>query len=1295
MLAGIALLPVLAVEASAQTGPIGYWKLDENPASNGTLLADSSGNANAGTLITNNGATNKSVPGRIGQALTFDGAGDYVDIANQANFNFNQQSFTVAAWVKDVTGVGIVASKGGGSEGWCFVISNTGLEVLLKSAGGTNEVDYAIGSQPFNDGNWHHVAAVIAFDTVTAGNNSVLLYVDGVPISGTNAGNGGPPALSSRTVKWGVRDANGTLQFFFPGKLDDARIYNSGLSASQVLALYGATTPTPTVTTTAATGVTASGAVLNGSVNPNGLATNAWFEWGTSPTLATFNTTATQGVGSGTTAQAVTATLSGLSAGTTYYYRAAASSSAGTAKGSIVSFNATATPGLVGYWKLDESPASNGTLLADSSGNANAGTLITNDGATNKSVPGRIGQALTFDGAGDYVDIANQANFNFNQQSFTVAAWVKDVTGVGIVASKGGGSEGWCFVISDTGLEVLLKNSSGTNVVDYAIGSQPFNDGNWHHVAAVIAFDTVTAGNNSVLLYVDGVPISGTNAGNGGPPALSSRTVKWAVRDANGTLQFFFPGKLDDARIYNSGLSASQVLTLYDAAPPPTPTVTTTAATGVTASGAVLNGSVNPNGLATNAWFEWGTSPTLATFNTTATQGVGSGTTAQAVTATLSGLSAGTTYYYRVAASSSAGTSKGSIVSFLTTTTGPLPTVTTTAATGVTASGAVLNGSVNPNGLATNAWFEWGTSPTLATFTATATQAVGAGTTAQPVTAGLSALIAGTTYYYRAAASSSAGTSKGSIVSFSTTAPPPTVTTMAATGVTASGAVLNGSVNPNGLATNAWFEWGTSPTLATFNATATQGVGSGTTPQAVTATLSGLSAGTTYYYRAAASSSAGTSKGSIVSFNATATSGLIGYWKLDESPASNGTLLADSSGIANAGTLITNNGATNKSVPGRIGQALTFDGAGDYVDIANQANFNFNQQSFTVAAWVKDVTGVGIIASKGGGSEGWCFVISDTGLEVLLKNSSGTNVVDYSIGSQPFNDGNWHHVMAVITFDTVTAGNNSVLLYVDGVLTSGTNAGTGGTPALSSRTVKWGVRDANGTLQFFFHGKIDEARIYNFALSPVHVAVGDSITAGSHDGDLSDGKGFEPILSDLLTASKGDLVLVANVGVSGTTSADGAASICFTLTAYPLAKHYLILYGSNDAFIPAVPSGLGLNPGDPGYNGSYKASMQQIITAVRNGDCRGPGLLPAKTPYLAKVPYTTFPGINYSMIQEYNAVIDELVFLNGIPVTPPDFYTYFQMNPGELDDGLHPNAQGYESMADKPNMWFDVLQPID
>ena len=77
---------------------------------------------------------------------------------------------------------------------------------------------------------------------------------------------------------------------------------------------------------------------------------------------------------------------------------------------------------------------------------------------------------------------------------------------------------------------------------------------------------------------------------------------------------------------------------------------------------------MTPNGQATTAWFEWGTDSTLATFSVTSNQSLGSGTTSQAVTVTLSELSFGTTYYFRMAASNATATTKGSIASFSTTT---------------------------------------------------------------------------------------------------------------------------------------------------------------------------------------------------------------------------------------------------------------------------------------------------------------------------------------------------------------------------------------------------------------------------------------------------------------------------------------------------------------------------------------------------------------------------------------------------------------------------------------------------
>jgi hypothetical protein len=129
----------------------------------------------------------------------------------------------------------------------------------------------------------------------------------------------------------------------------------------------------------------------------------------------------------------------------------------------------------------------------------------------------------------------------------------------------------------------------------------------------------------------------------------------------------------------------------------------------------------------------------------------------------------------------------------------------------------------------------------------------------------LTGLTTGTVYYFRVAARNGSGTSKGAVLSFLPGAVP-TVTTLAATSIGASGATLNGNVNPNGLPTDAWFEWGTSPSLVTFNTSSAQALEAGTNPLSVTATLSGLSSGTTYYYRVAASNSTGSANGSIASF---------------------------------------------------------------------------------------------------------------------------------------------------------------------------------------------------------------------------------------------------------------------------------------------------------------------------------------------------------------------------------------------------------------------------------------------
>ena len=99
---------------------------------------------------------------------------------------------------------------------------------------------------------------------------------------------------------------------------------------------------------------------------------------------------------------------------------------------------------------------------------------------------------------------------------------------------------------------------------------------------------------------------------------------------------------------------------------------------------------------------------------------------------------------------------------------------------------------------------------------------------------------------------------------FATSCPAPTVTTNAATAVTTTGATLNGSVNSNGLSTTASFEWGL--TTAYGSSTGIQSMGSGATPQTLTANLASLAACTTYHFRATATNTGGTTTGGDLTF---------------------------------------------------------------------------------------------------------------------------------------------------------------------------------------------------------------------------------------------------------------------------------------------------------------------------------------------------------------------------------------------------------------------------------------------
>jgi hypothetical protein len=170
----------------------------------------------------------------------------------------------------------------------------------------------------------------------------------------------------------------------------------------------------------------------------------------------------------------------------------------------------------------------------------------------------------------------------------------------------------------------------------------------------------------------------------------------------------------------------------------------------------------------------------------------------------ITGLSPGTTYYCQLTGVNSASNVLGGEVTF-TTPTGA-PTAITLAASSVAATNATLNGVVTTGGFNTMAWFQYGLTTNYGSFSATNSMA------ATNVPLAMSGLIRhlapGATYHYQLVAVNGTGTNAGADLTFTFPVIPPAVTTLAASGIGATNATLNGSVNPNGAATTAWFQYG-------------------------------------------------------------------------------------------------------------------------------------------------------------------------------------------------------------------------------------------------------------------------------------------------------------------------------------------------------------------------------------------------------------------------------------------------------------------------------------------------------
>lgn len=432
--------------------PVAYWNFDENKddtCSGGSNDAcDRSGNGNDGAKT--NMVAGNWIPGKVGQALQFDGSDDYVQVTNNSVFNITDNTLTLEAWVKRGTTstTGPIIEHGTGAVGG-YTLS------IGVSPCTTNQIkitkyavaDICINSFPA-DTNWHHLVEV--------GNASgMVVYVDGSSV-GTSV-NTSNWVTSSDNLQIGGHTT--TTTGYFNGSIDDVKIYDYGRTQAQVAYDYNRGGP-------------------------------------------------------------------------------------------------------VGWWKFDECQ---GTVLNDSSGNSYTGTITigatgtyttpgtcgsgTSTQAWNGGTTGKRNYSLALDGTDDYASITDTANIRFDTatQDYSLFAWVKRAASgaeMDVISKEDADNDGWRleFTSSDT-----VRCSVNSIDVD---STSTITDTNWHFIGCTIT----RAGNGQV--YIDG-------KANGTATAISSTamatTANLIIGARSYTIANYFNGQIDDLRIYNYALSASQI----------------------------------------------------------------------------------------------------------------------------------------------------------------------------------------------------------------------------------------------------------------------------------------------------------------------------------------------------------------------------------------------------------------------------------------------------------------------------------------------------------------------------------------------------------------------------------------------------------------------------------------------------------------------------------------------------------------------------------------------------------------
>ncbi len=208
--------------------------------------------------------------------------------------------------------------------------------------------------------------------------------------------------------------------------------------------------------------------------------------------------------------------------------------------------------GLVGYWHLDEGTS---TSVYDAAGSGRKGTTAGPSWKTNSNCP--AGSCLSFNSVENDSIAVSGKNPVIGTAPFTIAAWLKvgSHANYGLAFYVGGAATGqsawigWCNTA-----QVGSSNSIGGGFYGRNYGSGITDTTGWHYVTM-----TFSGGNSGAAkIYVDGIQ----KVTDSYTPNLAATAITFGKADS-GTA-YWYNGDIDEARLYNRALTATEILNIYN-----------------------------------------------------------------------------------------------------------------------------------------------------------------------------------------------------------------------------------------------------------------------------------------------------------------------------------------------------------------------------------------------------------------------------------------------------------------------------------------------------------------------------------------------------------------------------------------------------------------------------------------------------------------------------------------------------------------------------------------------------------